>query len=104
MDMESGAAKDLTNTTRRAPALLAIVDEPKDRCIRNHLQDVKSEPQPYRCVRDPVNRELWEQAMQQEFEGFNEKGTFAPAESRMDQKVLGRSGLAGRRSTSTGRL
>lgn len=82
-EVERTAAKGLAGTTLCASPLLVTADlEPKHGGpIRRHRQDVESEPRSNRGVFDCVNRELWGQAMQQEFEGLEGSGTSNPAES-----------------------
>ena len=89
--VESRAAKDLDDATRRVSALLATADmeQKAGGPIGRHRRDVESEPQSYRWVRDSANRELWEMVMQQEFEGLEKNGTFTPAELPPGRKAVG---------------
>lgn len=57
-NVASRAAKDMTDASRRASVVQAIVEEPKDGTIGGHRRDMESEPQSCRVIRDSVNLKL----------------------------------------------
>lgn len=85
--MASRAAKGPTQASGRASALQVAVEEPKNGPIREHQQDVESEPQTYRGVGYSVNQKPWGQAMEHEYENLDAIGTFIPAELPKGRKA-----------------